>query len=103
MKKYFLAKLKVVGFVFALAGWLLLTIFLFGKFFVEELIQLEIILKSKTFIWGLRIFVIALVIALIKGQKLVTRVLKNKKIRTIIYIIYIMGSVGWIRWIISLI
>ena len=47
LKKYFVAKLKISGFVLAIFGWLILFIFLFGQFFEQQLLALEIILKSN--------------------------------------------------------
>ena len=102
-KNYFLTKLKIAGFILALVGWLLLFIFLFGKFFEQQLLALEKIFESNSFIWALRIFVISLVIFLIKGKKFIQKITNNKKVRITLKIIFIVGAVGWIWWFFTLI
>lgn len=101
-KKYIVTKLKIISFIFALIGWLLLFIFLFGQYFVHQLINLEKILKSNIFIWGLRIFIFLLVIILFKFQKEIQKILVNNKIKIILYIIFIGGAVGWSWWFFTL-
>ena len=98
-----MTKLQIAGFIFALVGWLLLFIFLFGHFFLQQLIALEEILKSNTFLWGIRIFVISLVIFMIKGRKLFEKILKYPKIKIALKVIFIGGAIGWIWWLISLV
>jgi len=102
-KKYFVAKLQIASLILALFGWLLLFIFIFGQFFVQQLLALEQIFESNFFIWGLRIFIIALVIFLIKGKKFIQKIIDNKKVKIILRIIFIGGSVGWIWWFLTLI
>jgi hypothetical protein len=102
-KKYFLTKLKIAGFIFALVGWFLLFIFVFGQFFVEQLVGLEKILESNYFIWALRIIIISLVILLVKGQKFVQKITNNKKVKITLKIIFIGGALGWIWWFLTLI
>jgi hypothetical protein len=41
LDSYLRTKLKVAGFIFALVGWFLLFVFLFGSFFEQELMDLE--------------------------------------------------------------
>lgn len=103
LKKYFITKLQIAGFILALVGWFLLFIFIFGQFFEQQLLALEQIFESNFFIWGLRIFIISLVIFLIKGKKFIQKIINNKKVKIILRIIFIGGAVGWIWWFFTLI
>ncbi|MBT5022256.1 hypothetical protein HOK51_00845 [Candidatus Woesearchaeota archaeon] len=101
-KKYFLTKLKIVSFVLALFGWLLLFIFVFGQFFEQQLLSLTKVFESNIFIWGLRIFIISLIIFLIKYKQFVQKIIENKKVKLTLQIIFIGGATGWILWFITL-
>lgn len=102
IKNYLTTKLKIVGFIFALVGWFILFIFIFGQLFQQQLVVLEEIIESKFFIWGLRIFIISFIVILIKGKKFVHILTSNKKVNFLIRIIFLGGAVGWIWWIISI-
>lgn len=67
-KHYFKTKLYIVSFIFALVGCFILSIYL-ASFFEKELFALEGTVQSPTFTWGIRIFIITLVILLIKGKE----------------------------------
>jgi hypothetical protein len=88
--------------VLSLFGWLLMFIFAFGSFFPSQLLSLEKMVKSNAFIWGIRIFVFALVIFLFRGKEFVDRMMQNKAIQISIYTIFIGGAAGWLMWLISL-
>jgi len=45
-KKYFKTRLVVTGFIFAVVGWFVLGVLLFGRFFEEELMQIRKIGKE---------------------------------------------------------
>lgn len=48
-KNYFKTKLYVVSFIFASVGCFILSVYLFGQFFEEELFALEEIVQSPVF------------------------------------------------------
>ena len=102
-KHILLTKLKVAVFILSLAGWFLLFIFLFVRFFHEALIRLNTVLESNAFIWGLRIFVFSLVILMIKKKQAIEKLMENKKIRRSLYTIQGIGAVGWLWWFATLI
>lgn len=101
-KKYFKTRLVVAGFIFAIVGWFLLAVLLFGRFFEEELIQIERFVESPAFQWGLRAFILAIIIALIRKNEWLDRSMQNKRFRMTLYIFYGIGAVGWIWGIIDL-
>ena len=84
-----------------MVGWFILFVYLFGQFFEKELLALEGTLKSPLFTWGLRIFIITLVIILIKEKRIQT-FQASRSIKWALYLILIIGSVGWLAWSISL-
>jgi len=102
-KKYFLAKLRIVSFIFALFGWFLLFIFMFGQFFEQQLLALTKIFESEYFIWVVRVFAFSLLIFLIKGKAVIEKIIKNKKVKITLLITFIGGGVGWIWWFLTLI
>jgi drug/metabolite transporter (DMT)-like permease len=72
------------------------------QFFEKELLALEGTLKSPLFTWGLRIFIIALVIILIKGKKKIRTFFAHRSIKWALYIIVFVGALGWLAWFLSL-
>jgi|APSaa5957512622_1039677.scaffolds.fasta_scaffold70976_2 hypothetical protein len=101
VKEYFITKLQIASFILSLVGWFLLFIFIFGRFFEQQLLALENIVESKVFIWGLRIFIILLVVSLLKAKKFVQKAKENKRIRIILKIILIGGAIGWLWWFVT--
>jgi hypothetical protein len=95
MKQQLMAKLKIVGFIFALVGWLMLVTIpmeLLGR----DLSALESILESNSFVWGLRICLLLLLVILIVQQVSIREMLKEKKwLRNLVRIIVLGGVVGW--------
>ena len=61
-KKTFKARLVIAGLIFAVVGWFLLGVMLFGKIFEEELLEIEKVVKSTAFTWGLRILILGAII-----------------------------------------
>ncbi len=102
-KTYIFAKLKIASFILALVGCFLLFIFLFGKYFEKQLIQIEPFVQSDTFQWGVRLFVFALVILLIKGDKLISKLLRKQFVRFSIYLVFTGGGLGWMWYFVTLI
>lgn len=102
-KKHFKTRLYIASFILALVGWFILFVYLFGQFFEKELLALEGTVQSPYFTWGLRIFIIASIIILIKGKKRIQKLFINKSVKWIIYLIYIIGALGWLAWFLSLI
>jgi small-conductance mechanosensitive channel len=101
-KEYFKTRLYIASFILALVGWFILFVFLFGQFFENELLTLEKTIETSYFLWGLRIFIIILVILLIKGKRRIKTFFINKSVKWTIYIVYIIGALGWLAWFISL-
>ena len=99
---YFKNRLYIAAFILSLVGWFILFVYLFGQFFEKELLALEGTLKSPLFTWGLRIFIIALVIILIKGKKKIRTFFAHRRIKWALYIIVFVGALGWLAWFLSL-
>ena len=97
------ARIIVIGFIFAMVGWFLLGVLLFGRFFEDELLEIEELVQSDTFLWGFRAFILgAAVISVWKSQWL-TRAWQQRKLRYSLYIVYGIGFIGWLSGIIDLI
>lgn len=103
VKDYLLVKFRVIFFILALFGWLLLTIYLFGHFFVDYLQRLEEILRSTGFKWGLRLFILLLVIFFVKYKNKLKLFLSIKKFRIAYFIIFLGGVLGWLWFFITLV
>ena len=95
VKKHLTSRLKIGGFIFALVGWLLLiTVPL--EFVGFKFSGLENFFETPTFKWGLRIFVIIILIILIKGQKVVDDIIeKHRLLKNIVKVILWGGAIGW--------
>lgn len=96
IKKYLISKLKIGGFTLALAGWVMLIttpLEMAGHDFSD----LEKFVKTPIFSWGLKIFIIILLIFLIKGQKIVGDVIeKHNWLKLTFKIIFWGGAIGWV-------
>ena len=101
-KKTFKARLVIAGLIFAVVGWLLLGVMFIGRFFEEELLEIEEFVQSTAFTWGLRILILGAVIILIRKNKWLTKALQNKKIKVSLYIFYGVGFIGWLWGVIDL-
>lgn len=101
-KSHLKTRLYIASFILAMVGWFILFVYLFDQFFEKELLALEGAVQSPYFTWGLRIFIIASVIILIKGKKRIQTFSINKSIMWAIYMIYIIGALGWLTWFLSL-
>ena len=95
-------RLYIASFIFALVGCFILSVYLFGQFFEEELFALEGTVQSPVFTWGIRIFIITLVILLIKGNGRIQKFFINKSVRLAVHGIYLIGALGWLAWFLSL-
>jgi len=95
-KKTFKARLVIAGLIFAVVGWLLLGVMFFGRFFEEELLEIEEFVQSTAFTWGLRILILGAIIILIRKNEWLTKAMQNKKIKVSFYIFYGVGFVGWL-------
>ena len=101
-RRAFNARLVIAGLIFALTGWFLLGVMLFGRFFEEELLEIEEFIQSTAFTWSLRILMLGVVIILIRKNEWLTKAMQNKKIKVSFYIFYGVGFVGWLWWITDL-
>ena len=97
IKEQLLNRLKIIGFIFSLVGWFMLITVTLEQIFHKDLSSLERIVETNSFKFGINVFVIALLIILIIGQKSMEKVFeKNKWLKEAIKIIRIVGGVGWI-------
>ncbi len=101
-ENYMKTRLYIASFILALVGWFILFVFLSGQLFEKELLVLEKTIQTPYFSWGLRIFIIALVILLIKGKNRIQMFFINRSVRWTLYIIIIIGALGWLAWFFSL-
>ena len=101
-KSYLKTRLYIASFILALVGCFILFVYLFGSFFEKELLALERTIQSPVLIWGLRIFIIALIILVIKGKKSIKKFFVNRSIKLAVYLIYVIGALGWLAWFLSL-
>ncbi|AXV37889.1 MAG: hypothetical protein Kow0019_01700 [Methanobacteriaceae archaeon] len=101
-KSYLKTRLYIASFILALVGWFILFVYLFGPFFEKELLALERTIQSPVFIWGLRIFIIAVIILAIKEKKRIQKFFVNRSIKWAVYVIYVIGALGWLAWFLSL-
>lgn len=99
---YLKNRLYIASFILALVGWFILFVYLFGQSYEKELLALEVTIKSPLFTWGLRIFVIALAIVLIKGKGRIQTFYENRSIKWVVYFILAVGALGWLAWFLSL-
>ena len=86
----------IAGLIFAVVGWFLLGVMLFGRFFEKELLEIEEFVQSTAFTWGLRILILGALIILIRKNEWLTKAMKNKKIKVSLYIFYGVGFIGWL-------
>ncbi len=101
-KNYFKTRMYIASFIFALVGWFILFIYLLGPFFEKELMVLEGSIQSPFFTWGLRIFIIALAVLLIKEKGRIKKFFARRSTRWALYILYLIGASGWLAWFLSL-
>ncbi len=96
VKQHLVSRLKIGGFVLALAGWvMLITVPL--EMAGRDLSGLEVFVKTPVFSWGLKIFIIVLLFFLIKGQSIVDSFIeKYKWLKLALKIIFWGGATGWI-------
>ena len=99
-KSYFKTRMYIASFILALVGGFILFVYLFGQFFEKELMVLEGSIQSPFFIWGLRIFIIALVVLLIKEKERIKKFFES--VRWAVYSLYLIGTLGWLAWFLSL-
>lgn len=96
-KSFYLSKLKAAGFIFALVGWFLLFAVLLESRFEAQFSGIEKFVESNIFQWGLKIFVLGLLIILIKWQKKIDEIIKKHKwLKVIKNVIVLVGTIGWI-------
>jgi len=75
---------------------------LFGRFFEEELLEIEEFVQSTTFTWGLRILILGAVIILIRKNEWLTDAFQNKRIKVSLYVFCGIGFIGWLWGIVDL-
>lgn len=103
-KSFYLSKLKAAGFIFALVGWFLLFAVLFESRFAAQFSEIERFVESNVFQWGLKIFILGLLVILIKWQKKIDETIgKYKWLRVMKNVIVFVGIIGWISGLGSLI
>lgn len=97
LKNFWRSKLKAASFIFALVGWFLLFVTLFGFLFESFLLDLEAFIETSEFTLGLQIFVVLLLVILIKWQGTIDRLLEDHKwMRDALKVVYVIGAIGWV-------
>jgi hypothetical protein len=97
LKKRLVRSSKFAGFVFALVGWFMLVVVTLESLFHKDLTNLEEFTETGTFILGIKVFVVLLLITLMIGRKWINRLLKdNNWLKIVLKIIFIVGAIGWI-------
>ena len=102
-KRLLLVRISIVGFILALVGWFILWVEAFGRFFEDELLELEKIIETGAFTWGLRITVLAVIVLLLIKNKRLKAMWQKKPFRHVIYGVYTVGLAGWLMWAVGLI
>lgn len=101
-KRYLKTRLIITGFIFALVGWFLLVVMLFEQFLEDELLQIEKFLKTQGFVWGLRAFVLLVLVILIRKNEWLGRLLQNRIFKVTFYSFCGIGAIGWIWGLLNL-
>jgi hypothetical protein len=96
IKKHLVSRLKIGGFILALVGWfMLVTVPL--ELMGYDLSGLENFVKKPAFNWGLKIFIILILILFLKGSTVIDNFIeKHSWLRTVLRTIFLGGMVGWI-------
>ena len=102
-KRLFLLRISIVAFILALVGWFILWVEAFGRFFEDELLELERIVETSSFTWGLRITVLTVVILLLIKNKWLSTTWQKKPFRYTIYVVFTVSLAGWLTWAVGLI
>ena len=96
-------RFKIAGFIFALVGWFMLIVVPLEQIFNKDMSGLEEFVETGVFKWGIKIFVIILLILFIKGQDWIYKLIdKHKWLKVILKIIFIGGAIGWFIGLLSL-
>jgi len=101
-RKTFKTRLVIIGLIIAIAGWFLLGVMLFGRFFEEGLSGIEEFVQSNALRWGFRILVVGAAIVLIIKFEWLAKALRNKRFKVCLYMFYGVGFIGWLWGIIDL-
>ncbi len=97
MKKHFVNRMKIIGLIFALVGWVMLIGTILERVFAKDLSRVELFFESGIFKWGIKIGVILLLITLIKGQNKLYQILnKHGWLMIILKTVIVVGVIGWI-------
>jgi len=80
----------IMGLIFAVVGWLLLGVILFGRLGIEDFLQ------STALTWSFRILIIGAAIILFIKREWLTRALEDRKFKISLYTFYGVGFVGWL-------
>ena len=83
-------RLAIMGLIFAVVGWFLLGVILFGRLGIEEFLQ------STALAWSFRILIIGVAIILVIKREWLTKTLQERKSKVVQYIFYGVGLNGWI-------
>ena len=101
--RYLKTRCMIAGFIFAVVGWFLLAVLLFGSFYEEELLRIEVFVKSLVFQWSLRAVIVVVIIVLFRKNEWLDRLMGNVKLKIALYVFCGIGGVGWVWGIIDLI
>ena len=96
-------RLIVASLVFAIIGWCLLGVVIFARIFGGDLSGIEKFVGSPSFVWGLRIVIIIVLITLLRQNAWLDKAWHNEKVRQCVYTSWIAGLLGWLVGFIDLI
>ncbi len=103
-KNYLLTKLRIIILLLALVGWFMVVAITLEMGFGQDLTWMEDTLESSAFIWGMRIFVIVLLVVMRKYSSKIDETLENNgTLRNILRVYLVGGLVGWVVGIASLV
>ena len=97
------ARLIIIGSIFATVGWFLVVVLLFGRFFAEELLEIERLVESPAFVWSFRAVIIAFTAVLVWQYKWLDRTWQKPAFRNTLYFFWAVGLMGWIMGVVDLI
>lgn len=96
------ARLIIISCILALVGWFLLGVVLFGRYYAEELLEIERLIQSTTFLWSFRIAIIAFTAILIWKYRWLDRAWAQTSFRYSLYFFSGIGLIGWVAGLSSL-
>jgi|GEM_PF-2688642 hypothetical protein len=97
LKGKLIDRLKIASYIFALIGWFMLIVVPLELFFNKDFSNLEELVETNIFKWGIKVFIIIMLIILIKGQKRIEKfIARHQWLKIALRVFLIVGAIGWI-------